>query len=140
MPNKAWPGIVFSHWGRLEVNHTSNTDYGPDDYSKPFVHADMDGDWRDAFKGHPCFDPKKVRLGSGRCGRHPLATGRCRRGCRGSARYPHVPHDLYELSMISLSWRLRIQPEGMLLQVILGCALLLRCAGLGRRSPCQALG
>ena len=62
VPNKAWPGIVFSHWGRLEVNHTSNTDYGPDDYSKPFVSADMDGDWRDAFKGHPCFDPKKVRV------------------------------------------------------------------------------
>ena len=61
MPNKAWPGIVFSHWGRLEVNHTSNTDYGPDDYSRPFVSADMDGDWRDAFKGHACFDPKKVR-------------------------------------------------------------------------------
>ncbi len=62
VPNKAWPGIVFSHWGRLEVNHTSNTDYGPDDYSKPFVSADMDGDWRDTFKGHPCFDPKKVQV------------------------------------------------------------------------------
>ena len=60
MPNKAWPGIVFSHWGRLELNHTSNTDYGPDDYSKPFVHADMDTDWREAFDKHPCFDPKKV--------------------------------------------------------------------------------
>ena len=60
VPNKAWPGIVFSHWGRLELNHTSNTDYGPDDYSKPFVSADMDTDWRDAFEKHPCFDPKKV--------------------------------------------------------------------------------
>jgi hypothetical protein len=61
VPNKAWPGIVFSHWGRLELNHTSNTDYGPDDYSKPFVSADMDTDWREAFEKHPCFDPKKVR-------------------------------------------------------------------------------
>ena len=60
VPNKAWPGIVFSHWGRLELNHTSNTDYGPDDYSKAFVSADMDTDWRDAFEKHPCFDPKKV--------------------------------------------------------------------------------
>ena len=88
MPNKAWPGIVFSHWGRLEVNHTSNTDYGPDDYSKPFVSADMDEDWRDAFKGHACFDPKKVgALGQGTAVGCSVGRQQASSRLQGSARF-----------------------------------------------------
>ncbi len=105
VPNKAWPGIVFSHWGRLEVNHTSNTDYGPDDYSKPFVSADMDGDWRDAFKGHPCFNPKKVRRPSGQCAAAGGSGGRKPPSSRlpGSAQRSYVPLDLHGLSAVFLA-------------------------------------
>eukprot|EP00798_Chlamydomonas_sp_ICE-L_P016188 gene16188-22350_t len=52
--------IVFTHWGRLDVNHTSNTAYRPDNYSKSVTWPSLqDKDWQLSIKGHPCFDPKK---------------------------------------------------------------------------------
>lgn len=31
------PGIILSHWGRMDANHTSGTAYGADFYSHEFV-------------------------------------------------------------------------------------------------------
>ncbi|KAG2432501.1 hypothetical protein HXX76_008846 [Chlamydomonas incerta] len=55
-----WPGVMLSHWGRMDFPHASNTAYGQDNYSLPLHHASHPGDWRDHTSlTHPCFDPKK---------------------------------------------------------------------------------
>lgn len=61
MPSSLWQGIILSHWGRTDRDHTSSTGYGPDDYSV-LVALEGGGDWRDVYRSppHPCFDPRKV--------------------------------------------------------------------------------
>ena len=59
-----WPGIILSHWGRKDANHTSNTAYSADDYSVKFTDAWQKEDWtriHSSPKQHPCYDPTKVR-------------------------------------------------------------------------------
>ena len=64
IPNEVWPGIILSHWGRRDENHTSNTAYGSDDYSVAHVDPPLQPqDWRLIHmhpKQHPCYDPEKV--------------------------------------------------------------------------------
>lgn len=54
---------MLTHWGRLDLNHTSNTAYGPDNYSTGLTWPDINGgrDVTELWAGHPCYDPKKVR-------------------------------------------------------------------------------
>ncbi len=62
MPSAVWPGIILSHWGRTDANHSSSTGYDSDDYSKPFMDEKSVRDWREVYSTppHPCFDPEKV--------------------------------------------------------------------------------
>eukprot|EP00798_Chlamydomonas_sp_ICE-L_P007380 gene7380-504_t len=66
MPSSIYnSSIVFSHWGRLGMDHKSNSGYVSDNYSKPmdrmpeYQHY---SDWRQMYKGHPCYDPVKDLL------------------------------------------------------------------------------
>ncbi|KAG2488211.1 hypothetical protein HYH03_013205 [Edaphochlamys debaryana] len=55
-----WPGVMLSHWGRMDMPHASQTGYGADNYSLPVEHKDQPLNWLDqTSKAHPCFDPKK---------------------------------------------------------------------------------
>lgn len=52
--------IILTHWGRMEMNHTSNTAYAADNYDADFRHPQLQPtDWREIIRGHPCYDPKK---------------------------------------------------------------------------------
>ena len=61
MPSEVYnTSIVLTHWGRLDLAHTSNTAYEPDNYSMPAVWPGyQDTDWRELYKGHVCYDPAK---------------------------------------------------------------------------------
>ena len=64
MPNSVWPGILLSHWGRLDAEPASNTAYPPDNYTQPWTDEWQPADWRHSYlhpAQHPCFDPQKVR-------------------------------------------------------------------------------
>ena len=57
-------GIILSHWGRTDFPHTSNTQYGSDNYTREVHHSEFPGGWLShSVNTHPCFDPKKVRRG-----------------------------------------------------------------------------
>ncbi|GAX75784.1 hypothetical protein CEUSTIGMA_g3227.t1 [Chlamydomonas eustigma] len=59
-PKQIWLGIILSHWGRLDFPHSSNTQYGADNYSLDFHHPTFPGGWlAHSVKTHPCFDPNK---------------------------------------------------------------------------------
>jgi hypothetical protein len=69
---------MLTHWGRLDLNHTSNTAYLPDDYSNgikwPGV---LDGeDVKTLYEGHACYDPVKVRDGALRVVSHVASCSR----------------------------------------------------------------
>ncbi|GLI62946.1 hypothetical protein VaNZ11_005800 [Volvox africanus] len=54
--------IVLSHWGRMDVNHTSNSAYHQDNYSGVMDRAFYKWrgtDFQDRIKGHVCYDPNK---------------------------------------------------------------------------------
>eukprot|EP00798_Chlamydomonas_sp_ICE-L_P012371 gene12371-15556_t len=56
---------MLSHWGRMELHHTSASGWPPDNYSRPLVWPGyQDEDWRNVYldSPHPCFDPKKDLL------------------------------------------------------------------------------
>ncbi|PNW76519.1 hypothetical protein CHLRE_11g467660v5 [Chlamydomonas reinhardtii] len=62
MPTEIYnSSIMLTHWGRLDLNHTSNTAYGPDNYSTGLTWPDINGgrDVTELWAGHPCYDPKK---------------------------------------------------------------------------------
>jgi hypothetical protein len=53
--------IILTHWGRLELNHSSNTAYGFDNYTFEFTHKTLQPDgWLHHISGHPCYTPGKV--------------------------------------------------------------------------------
>ncbi|MEW5318578.1 MAG: hypothetical protein WDW38_009791 [Sanguina aurantia] len=55
--------IIMSHWGRLGLDHKSNTAYPSDNYSKPQVNAFFQPqDYRLTFAGHACYTPGKDLL------------------------------------------------------------------------------
>lgn len=59
-PKEIWPGIILSHWGRMDFPHTSNTQYHADNYTTVMIHPDFPGGWAAHSSGtHPCFDPDK---------------------------------------------------------------------------------
>ncbi|KAL6745753.1 exostosin-like glycosyltransferase [Haematococcus lacustris] len=51
--------IILTHWGRLDANHTSNTGYRADNYSKSLRNAWQKVDWRWNWKGGRCYHPDK---------------------------------------------------------------------------------
>jgi hypothetical protein len=59
-PKEIWPGIIFTHWGRMDFPHASNTNYGADNYTVRVDHAEFPGGWISHSSGtHPCYDPNK---------------------------------------------------------------------------------
>lgn len=62
-----WPSeiyntsIILTHWGRLDLNHTSGTQYGLDNYSHYIDDAIWfkGWDWREIYRGHSCYTPGK---------------------------------------------------------------------------------
>lgn len=63
--------IILTHWGRMDVNHTSNTAYELDNYSTVKFdnysqHLGMGGpdskpiSWTELTAGHACYTPGKV--------------------------------------------------------------------------------
>ena len=61
MPTEVYnTSIVLSHWGRLGLEHTSNTAFYADNYNQALVWPGyQDIDWRELYKGHACYDPRK---------------------------------------------------------------------------------
>ncbi|KAG2501891.1 hypothetical protein HYH03_000389 [Edaphochlamys debaryana] len=54
--------IMLTHWGRMDLNHTSNTAYLADNYNGPLAPEFLPWkglDFQEHIKGHPCYDPKK---------------------------------------------------------------------------------
>ncbi|GAX85342.1 hypothetical protein CEUSTIGMA_g12759.t1 [Chlamydomonas eustigma] len=59
VPNEVTPSIWLTHWGRMGVNHTSNTAFGGDDYNQEHFSSRMPEGWHKYFKGHACYEPSK---------------------------------------------------------------------------------
>ena len=61
MPSEVYnTSIVLTHWGRLGLDHKSNTAYDADNYNLGTVWPGyQDIDWRELYKGHACYDPHK---------------------------------------------------------------------------------
>ncbi|KAG2488355.1 hypothetical protein HYH03_013045 [Edaphochlamys debaryana] len=62
MPTEIYnTSIMLTHWGRMDLDHRSNTAYGPDNYTQGIVWPGvLDGkNVRTLFDGHPCYDPRK---------------------------------------------------------------------------------
>lgn len=50
--------ILLTHWGRKDLDHTSNTGWDPDNYSAPLsMPGYQEADWREIIKGHACYTP-----------------------------------------------------------------------------------
>jgi len=60
-PSSIWPGIILSHWGRLDDPHRSLSQYWQDDYSKEITDTKWqpNGWLKRSSRAHPCFDPTK---------------------------------------------------------------------------------
>ncbi|KAG1665166.1 hypothetical protein FOA52_005547 [Chlamydomonas sp. UWO 241] len=61
-----WPSEIYNtstmltHWGRMDIDHQSNTAYGMDNYTDPqFLSEWYPQDWRNIYKGHACYTPGK---------------------------------------------------------------------------------
>ncbi|KAG2488357.1 hypothetical protein HYH03_013047 [Edaphochlamys debaryana] len=62
MPTEIYnTSIMLTHWGRMDLNHSSNTGYDADNYNQELLWPGiLDGkDVRTLFQGHPCYDPRK---------------------------------------------------------------------------------
>ncbi len=46
---------------RLDVNHTSNTAFFPDNYNRDVVCKMQPDGWTKYIRGHVCYNPSKVR-------------------------------------------------------------------------------
>ena len=50
--------IMLTHWGRKDLEHSSNTGWDPDNYNNPVIMKGyQETDWREIIKGHPCYTP-----------------------------------------------------------------------------------
>ena len=58
-PNEISNSIWLTHWGRMGLNHTSNTAYRRDNYSHDEISVRMPNGWLQSIKGHPCYSPDK---------------------------------------------------------------------------------
>lgn len=60
VPAAIRPSIILSHWGRKGKNHTSDTAYGPDDYSANTKHPHWDPKgFLPRLGDHACYEPGK---------------------------------------------------------------------------------
>ncbi|KAG2489065.1 hypothetical protein HYH03_012501 [Edaphochlamys debaryana] len=62
MPTEIYEtAIMLTHWGRLDLNHTSNTGWKPDNYTAGMTWPGVLGgaDVRSLYLGHRCYDPRK---------------------------------------------------------------------------------
>lgn len=61
MPKEIYDtSVILTHWGRLDVDHKSNTAFNRDNYDREYPGSGENGsDWRDSVRGHACYDPKK---------------------------------------------------------------------------------
>jgi hypothetical protein len=50
---------------RLELNHTSNTAFGGDNYNLEHKSSRLPEGWQKLIKGHACYDPNKVKSSQG---------------------------------------------------------------------------
>ncbi|KAG2455017.1 hypothetical protein HYH02_000842 [Chlamydomonas schloesseri] len=58
-PNIVNNSIWLTHWGRMELNHTSNTAYLLDKYDRDTPTLLQPDGFVHLFKGHPCYNPDK---------------------------------------------------------------------------------
>lgn len=58
-PNEITPSIWLTHWGRMDIDHVSNTGFTADNYSMDVFSWRQPEGWRVKIKGHPCYDPNK---------------------------------------------------------------------------------
>lgn len=48
----------------MDLHHESNSAYEADNYTEPFKKPPYQNfDWREMYKGHPCYTPGKVSKG-----------------------------------------------------------------------------
>lgn len=61
-PTSVNASIWLTHWGRMELDHRSHSAYLGDNYSEDTQCAATQPDgWLKFIKGHPCYNPEKVR-------------------------------------------------------------------------------
>mmetsp|Transcript_19563 Transcript_19563/g.42445 ORF Transcript_19563/g.42445 Transcript_19563/m.42445 type:complete len:788 (+) Transcript_19563:181-2544(+) len=58
-PNEVLPAIWLTHWGRLGLNHTSNSAFGPDNYNVDHKTKRTPEGWLKGIEGHACYEPGK---------------------------------------------------------------------------------
>jgi hypothetical protein len=58
-PNEIASSIWLTHWGRMGLNHSSNTAYFRDSYSSEEVSVRMPNGWLKTIQGHACYSPDK---------------------------------------------------------------------------------
>lgn len=59
-PIDIWPGVMLTHWGKMDWPHESHSSYWPDNYTNDVFHKDMPYGWLNyTSKAHPCYDPQK---------------------------------------------------------------------------------
>ncbi|PSC72923.1 exostosin-like glycosyltransferase [Micractinium conductrix] len=60
VPAAIRPSIILSHWGRTDLNHTSDTGYPADNYLWEAEHPQFEPrGWRRKVEGFPCFNRTK---------------------------------------------------------------------------------
>ncbi|KAJ9526662.1 hypothetical protein QJQ45_017584 [Haematococcus lacustris] len=63
VPRVLTSAVWLTHWGRTELNHTSNTAYMGDNYNEDSKCSRMPDGWRHHITGHACYDPVKGGVG-----------------------------------------------------------------------------
>ncbi|PNH08796.1 putative beta-1,4-xylosyltransferase IRX10 [Tetrabaena socialis] len=88
-PNVVKDSIWLTHWGRMDLNHTSNTAFTWDNYTADFVNWRQPEGYTKYIAGHPCYDPVKGGAGAG------LVAASCRGslvpGFKGVTHYHRSP-------------------------------------------------
>eukprot|EP00798_Chlamydomonas_sp_ICE-L_P023547 gene23547-9071_t len=58
-PNDVVPSIWLTHWGRMDLDHTSNSAFLPDNYTMDTKSPRQPNGWRHKIAGHACYNPVK---------------------------------------------------------------------------------
>jgi hypothetical protein len=88
--------IILTHWGRADANHTSNTAFPGDNYSRRWAdaaHPALAGPegWGAIVGGHPCYKPGKVRRRRGARSDGAAEAGPREHGC-GRTHHERATH------------------------------------------------